>query len=144
MKPLLNGLVFFILLYLIFDLFVQSYTMGLSTESIRNTLFGNADEFLDPMNKSVFLEFVHMRIFFLMMLLLTLSAVFIRLLQAKTDTLLSMNILMFFALLTPLSLLLAYFYKAEFVTIYLVSFFLWHIMAFYMALRSIWELNFAK
>ncbi len=136
MKPLLNGLLLFILLYLVFDMFVQSHTMGLSIQSIQTTLFGNADEFLDPMNKSVFLEFIHMQIFFLMMLVLTLSAVFVRLLHHKTNTLLTMNILMVSALLTPISLTLAYFYSPEFVTIYLVVFFAWHITAFWISLRS--------
>jgi len=144
MKPLLNGLLIFIALYLIFDIYVKSYTMGITTNTIENTLFGNSDEFLDPINKSVFLEFIHMQIFFLMMLVFTLSAVFIRLLYQKENTILTMNILMFFALLTPISLLMTYFYSSEFITIYLVSFFSWHISAFYMMLRSIWELNVVK
>jgi len=144
MKPLLNGLLVFIMLYLVFDIFVKNHTLGLSTHTINTTLFGNADEFLDPMNKSVFLEFIHMQIFFLMMLLLTLSAVFIRLLHKKQNTLLIMNLLMLFGILSPVMLSAAYFYSAEFTSIYLVSFFSWHIIAFYMAIKSFWELNFAK
>ncbi|MEN4053195.1 MULTISPECIES: hypothetical protein [Sulfurimonas] len=141
MKPLLNRLLIFILLYLLVDVFVKSHTMGITTGTIQTTLFGNADEFLDPMNKSVFLEFVHMQIFFLMMLVLTLSAVYIRLLHHKTNTILSMNLFVFFALLTPITLTAAYFYSAQFTTIYLVAFFAWHIIALWMTLRSLWELN---
>jgi hypothetical protein len=54
-----------------------------------------------------------------------------------------MNLLMFFALLSPITLTSAYFYEAEFINIYLVSFFAWHTIALYMALRSLWELNIA-
>lgn len=144
MKPLLNGLLIFITLYLVFDIFVKNHTLGLSVHSVSTTLFGNADEFLDPMNKSVFLEFIHMQIFFLMMLLLTLSAVFIRLLHKKTNSILIMNLLMLFGILTPLTLTAAYFYSAEFIGLYLVCFFSWHIIALYMSLKSLWELNFAK
>ncbi len=144
MKPLLNGLLLFILLYILFDIFVKSHTMGLSVSTVTTTLFGNADEFLDPMNESVFLEFVHMQIFFLMMILLTLSAVYARLLHKKSKTVLMLNILLFTALLTPLSLVAAYFYSAEFIGIYLFTFFSWHIVAFYMATASLWELNCAK
>ena len=144
MKPLLNGLLVFIILYLIFDLFVKNHTLGLTIQTVSTTLFGNADEFLDPMNESVFLEFVHMQIFFLMMLLLTLSAVFIRLLHKKQNTLLLMNLVMLFGVLTPATLTAAYFYSAEFTGIYLVCFFAWHILALYMALKSLWELNFAE
>ncbi len=144
MKPLLNGLLIFITLYLVFDIFVKNHTLGLSIYTVSTTLFGNADEFLDPMNKSVFLEFIHMQIFFLMMLLLTLSAVFIRLLHNKQNTILIMNLLMLFGILSPLTLTAAYFYSAEFTGIYLVCFFFWHVIAFYMALKSLWELNFAE
>ena len=144
MKPLLNGLLIFITLYLIFDIFVKSHTLGLSIQTISTTLFGNTDEFLDPMNKSVFLEFIHMQIFFLMMLLLTLSAVFIRLFSKKKTTILLMNLLMFFGILSPITLAAAYFYSSEFISIYLLCFFSWHIIALYMALKSLWELNLAK
>ena len=118
--------------------------MGLSVSAVTTTLFGNADEFLDPMNESVFLEFVHMEIFFLMMILLTLSAVYARLLHKKSKTVLVLNTLLLAALLTPLSLVAAYFYSAEFIGIYLFTFFSWHIVAFYMATASLWELNCAK
>lgn len=143
MSSLLNGLLIFILLYLPLDLFVKSHTIGITIGAIQTTLFGNADEFLDPMNKSVFLEFVHMQIFFLMMLVLTLSAVYIRLLHHKTNTILSMNLFMLFALLTPITLTATYFYSDQFTTIYLASFFAWHAIALLMTLRSLWELNLA-
>ena len=145
MKPLLNGLLLFIFLYIIFDVFVKSHTMGISPSAVSTTLFGNADEFVDPINKSVFLEFVHMQIFFLMMILLTLSAVYLRLLhQKRKNTLLVLNILMLSALLSPVALVTAYFYSAEFIGIYLFAFFSWHTVAFYMTLSSLWELNIAK
>jgi magnesium-transporting ATPase (P-type) len=144
MKPLLNGLLISIILYLVFDIFLKDHTLGLNIQTVSTTLFGNADEFLDPMNKSVFLEFIHMQIFFLMMLLLTLSAVFIRLFSKKKNTVLFMNLLMFFGILSPITLAAAYFYSSEFISIYLLCFFSWHIIALYMALKSLWELNFAK
>jgi len=144
MKPLLNGLLLFMALYLVFDFFVKDHTLGLSSMAVTTTLFGNADEFLDPMNESVFLEFIHVQIFFLMMILITLSAVFIRLLHHKKNTILVINILMFFALLSPLTLIAVYFYFPSLVSIYLLCFFSWHLLALYMALSSLWELNFAK
>ena len=144
MRPLLNGLLLFMLLYIIFDIFVKSETMGISTTAITTTLFGNADEFIDPMNASVFLESLHAQIFFLMMIVLTLSAVFIRLLHKKSRVILMINLLLGFALLTPIALLSAYFYSGEFISIYLFSFFSWHFIAFSMIVRSVWELNFVK
>ena len=144
MKPLLNGLLLFIFLYIIFDVFVKSHTMGISLTTVSTTLFGNTDEFIDPMNKSLFLEFVHMQIFFLMMILLTLAAVYLRLLHQKRNTLVVLNILMLSALLSPVALVTAYFYPTEFIGIYLFAFFSWHTVALYMTLSSLWELNIAK
>jgi len=144
MRPLINGLLLFILLYLPFDIFVKSYTMGISTTTVMTTLFGNENEFIDPINKSVFLEFIHIQIFFLMMILLSLSAIFIRLLSHKSNTLLIINLVMASALLTPITLFSAYFYRSEFVPLYIFAFFSWHLLAFYMTSRSLWELNIVK
>jgi len=144
MKPLLNGLLIFIMLYIVFDLFVKEHTMGLTVQTVSTTLFGNTKEFLDPMDLSVFLEFIHMQIFFLMMLLLTLSAVYLRLLYKKQNSLLIMNLVMLFGLLTPIILAFSYFYAPSFISIYLLCFFGWHTFAFYMSIKSLWELNFAK
>lgn len=144
MKLLLNGLLLFIVLYLIFDIFVKEHTLGLSTTAVMSTLFGNEEEFLDPMNKSVFLEYIHTEIFFLMMILVTLSSVYIRLFHKKTNVLLHVNLLMISALLSLLTLTISYFYIASFVNIYIFCFFIWHLVALYIALKSSWELNLAK
>ena len=79
MKPILSGLLIFTLLYLIADIIVKNATVGIFITDITYSLFGNEEEFLDPMLQSTFLEFWHIEIFFIMMILLSLSAVFIRL-----------------------------------------------------------------
>ncbi|MDF1883531.1 hypothetical protein JHD49_06215 [Sulfurimonas sp. SAG-AH-194-C21] len=143
MKPLLNGLLLFILLYFIADFFVVNASLGLLHEDIKMTLFGNADEFVDPMDKSVFLEYIHGQIFFIMMILLTLSTVYVRLCSIKRYSIIVINTLMLSALLTLISLFLSYFYTPNLLNLYVVSFFIWHILAFIMALHSLWNLNFA-
>lgn len=143
MKPLLNGLLLFMLVYFIADFFVINDTLGLLSEDIKMTLFGNMDEFIDPMDKSVFLEFIHGQIFFIMMILLTLSTVYARLCSVKRYSIIVINILMLSALLTLISLSIAYFYIPSLINIYVLSYFIWHITAFIMALHSLWNLNFA-
>jgi len=144
MKPILNGLLFFTLLYIVVDIFVKKSSFGLFVVDIKTTLYGNMDEFLDPMTESTFLEFIHTEIFFLMMILLTLSAVFTRLSKKNPFSITIINILMISGLATLLFLGLAYFINAEFIALYVISFFLWHIVALYMTLYSLWTLNFAK
>lgn len=144
MKPLLNGLLLFMLIYFVADIFVSHTTLGLFTQELRTTLFGNDDEFVDPMSNSSFLEYIHGQIFFMMMILLTLSAVYARLCEKKHYSLVFINLLMLSALLTLLSLTLTYFFIPSLLALYVLSYFVWHITAFVMALHSLWNLNFAK
>lgn len=138
MKPILVGLLLFTLLYLISDIFVKESSFGISIDTVNTSLFGNEEEFIDPLSKSSFLEFWHMQIFFMMMILLTLSAVFVRLVSKAK--LLLLNLLMISALLSLVSLFGAFFLSGAFVQIYVVTFFAWHIFAIYMILASLWSL----
>lgn len=142
MNPILKGLLVFIVLYLIVDVFLKEQTMGLSSKDILHTLFGNVDEYVDPMSEALFLEFIHMEIFFEMMMLLTLNAVFTRLMYLKPLSLFVSNITLITAILSLITIALTYFYAQVFVFVYVISFFIWHIGAFYMALSSLWRLQF--
>ena len=140
MRPILSGLLLFTLLYLVSDIFVKNFSFGIFEESIKTTLFGNEDEFLDPLTTSSFLEFWHMEIFFTMMILLTLSAVFIRLSGAKGFNIIIVNAVMVSALISLVTLVLSFFVNAAFIQLYVLSFFMWHICAIYMSLYSLWRL----
>ena len=144
MRPILSGLLLFTLIYLLNDVYVTKLSLGLFSEQIRTSLFGDVDEFLDPISRASFLEYIHIQIFFMMMLVLTLSAVYIRMTNKKTYSLLIVNLLMMSALLTLLTLGLSYFLNAIFINFYVFTFFTWHIVALYMSLSSLWSLNFAK
>ena len=141
MKPLINGLLTFMLLYFMADTFVTKMTLGLYSSQITQTLFGNMDEFIDPMDSSVFLEYIHGQIFFMMMILLTLSAVYARLCSKKSYSMLLINALMISALLSLITLALTYFINANFLNLYILTYFLWHTLAFTMALHALWNLN---
>jgi hypothetical protein len=143
LKPVLGGLLFFILLYLVADLFVKQSSFGLTPDAIKGTLFGNEEEFLDPLSKAAFLEFWHMEIFFSMMLLFTLSAVYIRMSEGSKKALYVVNLLFISTLVSLFSLFIAYFFKQNFVTFYLLSFHLWHITALFCSLYSLKRLYFA-
>lgn len=139
MSIILKGFLFFILLYIVSDVFVMKSGFGISTETVNSTLFGNEEAYIDPINEASFLEFWHTQIFFIMMILLTLSAVFIRV--AKKSRNILTNALMISALASLVSLPLAYYVSGFFVHVYIATYFLWHIMAVYMILYSFWKLN---
>lgn len=144
MRPILSGLLLFTLLYLVADVFVLKGSFGLFFAQIQNTLYGNMDEYIDPMSNSLFLEFIHSQIFFMMMILLTLSAVFIRLFSKTRFSLVLVNLLMFSALCSLVMLALSYYVSQEFIVAYIITFFIWHVLAFVMSALSLWSLNFAK
>lgn len=139
MSLILKGFLLFILLYIISDIFVMKSSFGISAEAINATLFGNDEAYIDPINEALFLEFWHTQIFFIMMILLTLSAVFIRV--AKRSRNILTNALMISALVSLLSLPLAFYLSNFFVNLYLVGYFVWHALAIYMILYSFWKLN---
>lgn len=138
MRLILTGFLGFILLYLVSDVLVKYSSFGIFPETIKTTLFGNEDEFIDPITTSSFLEFWHTEIFFMMMILLTLSAVFIRL--AKKSRVAMTNTLMISAILSLVTLALSYFADSSFVYLYVLTFFIWHLSAVYMIFYSLWKL----
>ncbi|WP_246032248.1 hypothetical protein [Sulfurimonas crateris] len=139
MSLILRGFLLFILLYLISDIFVMKSNFGISPETLNATLFGDEEAYIDPMNEASFLEFWHTQIFFIMMILLTLSSIFIRV--AKKSRAILTNTLMISAILSLISLPLAFYLSSFFVNIYLVTYFLWHLVALYMIVYSFWKLN---
>jgi hypothetical protein len=138
MKLILTGFLSFILLYIISDIFVKYFGFGISVDAIKITLVGSEAEFIDPITKASFLEFWHVEIFFMMMILLTLSAIFIRL--ANRSRTFMTNILMISAITSLVTIALAYFVSAIFIYIYVITFFIWHLSAVYMILYSFWKL----
>lgn len=138
MRLILTGFLSFILLYIISDVLVKAFSFGISVETINITLFGSEENFIDPITKASFLEFWHVEIFFMMMILLTLSAIFIRL--ANRSRTFMTNTLMLSAITSLVAIALAYFVSAIFIYLYVITFFIWHLIALYMILYSFWKL----
>lgn len=141
MRPILSGLLIFTSLYLMADVFVKHLSFGVSISSVKSTLFGNEEEFLDPITQSSFLEFIHTEIFFIMMILLTLSTVFIRISKNTKLNFIIMNATMISAILSLIALALSYYLSSYFIVVYIATFFIWHILSLYMSIHSLWKLN---
>ena len=137
MRPILLGLLLCIALYLVVDLVVKHYGFGISPSAVNLTIFGNEDEYIDAISRTSFLEFWHMEIFFIMIILLTLCAVFIRLSGGRKRDKIIMNIMLLSALSSLVFLALGYFVSGHFIEAYSVLFIVWHLTAFYMVVFSI-------
>lgn len=143
-RPILTGLLIFTLFYLISDIFVKHLNFGIFPSAVSLTLFGDEEQYIDPLNTASFLEFWHIEIFLMMMLLLTLSAVFIRLSKKNKSKVIVLNVLMLSALFSLISLLLAFFISKTFVLLYSLLYIVWHVTAVYMILYSLWKLYYDK
>ena len=140
MRPILGGLLLFILLFLSADVLLKNDHIGLTPTQLSQTLFGNEAEYIEPATEHFLLELMHSDIFFMMMTLLTLSAVYARLCQNKTIRIVNINATMISALLTVLFLPLAYYLSAHFILPYIIAFYAWHILALFMAIASLYYL----
>jgi len=140
MRPLLGGLLLFILLFLSSDILYKAQHLGLTQSTLTQTLYGNEEEYIEPATTDFMLELLHADIFFMMMTLLTLSTVYARLCQNPRLRLTNINITMITALLSLIFLPLAYFLSAHFVLPYIVMFYSWHFMALMMAAVSLYYL----
>jgi len=140
----MSGLLIFTLIYLLVDIAVKYNSFGLFNSAIKLTLFGDEEQFIDPLNTASFLEFIHTEIFFIMMILLSLSAVYARLTSKKHSTVWVINAVLLSSLVSLIALTLSYYISDSFINLYVLSYFSWHFLALYMASYSLWNLNFAK
>lgn len=144
MKPILGSLLSFFLLYLVADFFVKHSSFGIFFETVKNTLFGNTEEFLDPIDYAVFLEFWHTEIFFTMFIVFLLSTVFIRLFATRKIFLWLLNSFMISALLSLIFLPLSYFYHFDFLIYgFIFAFWSWHLIAILISILSLKRFYFA-
>ncbi|MDQ7069016.1 MAG: hypothetical protein Q9M40_14205 [Sulfurimonas sp.] len=113
---------FFFLCYYYFlaEAFIDYNSFGLLYEQINTTLFGDEENFLEPISQASFLEYIHTKIFFMMMILLTLSAVYIRL-NTGSSKLFWLNMMMINALFMLLALALSYFTHSLFIYLYILT-----------------------
>lgn len=142
MSLILRGFLIFILLYLISDVLVLKSSFGITFEAVNTALSGNEELYIDPMNEASFLEFWHTQIFFIMMILLTLSSIFIRV--ANKSRVILTNALMLSAIVSLISLALAFYISDFFTNIYVITYHLWHVIALIMILYALWKFNAAS
>jgi len=131
-----------ILLYLGLDVVLHGYVIGFDFNEIHSTLFGNMETFEEPILIDSLLFQVHIDLFMTIFALLILSSIYIRL-HNKTATMKwVLHLLFILGLLAPISLLLAYFWSEIFVTVWIVTFILWHLLAVLISISLFPRLNF--
>ncbi|HEY9189892.1 MAG TPA: hypothetical protein VIM88_03420 [Sulfurovum sp.] len=139
---LMGSVVVAILLYLGLDTVLHAYVIGLDNQSASVTLFGDAENFVEPVLIDSLLLQVHIDLFMTLFALLILSSIYIRLYADKVMTKWMVHLLFIMGMLAPAALLLAYFVSASFVTFWLATFILWHVLAAIVAAMILKKLLF--
>jgi hypothetical protein len=139
---LMSAVVCMLLLYIGFDTVLHAYVIGLDMHSVSVTLFGDAENFVEPILIDSLLLQVHIDLFMTLFTLLILSSIYIRLYSSKTMTKWIVHILFIMGILAPLALLVAYFASAYFTDVWLISFVLWHVLASVVAIMILKKLLF--
>jgi len=139
---LMSAVVFMLLLYIGFDTVLHAYVIGLDMHSISITLFGDAENFIEPVLIDSLLLQVHIDLFMTLFALLILSSIYIRLYSSKAMTKWIIHIVFILGMLAPITLILAYYVSSLFIYIWLISFILWHLMASVVAILILKRLLF--
>jgi hypothetical protein len=139
---LMGSVVFAILLYLGFDIVLHAYVIGLDMQSASVTLFGDIENFVEPILIDSLLLQVHIDLFMTLFALLILSSIYIRLYSDNTMTKWVVHLLFLTGMLAPVSLILAYFISASLTAMWLICFVLWHILAAIVAFMILKKLLF--
>jgi hypothetical protein len=137
---LMGSVVFAILMYLGFDMVLHAYVIGLDLHSVSVTLFGDVENFIEPILIDSLLLQVHIDLFMTLFALLILSSIFIRLYSDKVMTKWIVHLLLSMGILAPVALILAYFVSTLFSVIWLISFVLWHLLASIVAIMILKKL----
>ena len=139
---LMGSVVFVILLYLGLDTVLHAYVIGLDMHSVSVTLFGDAENFVEPVLVDSLLLQVHIDLFMTLFAILMLSSIYIRLYSSKVMTKWIVHFLFILGMLAPVTLILAYFVSALFTAVWLISFVLWHVLASVVAMMILKKLLF--
>ena len=142
LTTLMSAVVFVILLYIGFDAVLHAYVIGLDMPSVSVTLFGDAENFVEPILIDSLLLQVHIDLFMTLFAILILSSIYIRLYSSKTMTKWIVHLLFILGMLAPVTLMMAYYAGTLFVVMWLMSFVLWHVLAFIVGIMILKKLLF--
>jgi len=139
---LMAGVSVALFFYLGLDAVLHAYVIGSDMQSISNTLYGNVEEFIEPVLLDSLLLQVHIDLFMSLFSIMIIASIYIRLYSDKSVTKWLVHILFILGLLAPLFLMVAYFTSIGFVYVWLVSFVLGHLLGMGLSLLIIKKLLF--
>jgi uncharacterized membrane protein HdeD (DUF308 family) len=132
------GLVF----YLMLDILLHGYLLGIDLNQIAQTLYGNPEEFIEPILLDTLLLHVHIDLFMSLFTVMIIASIYIRLFDRETRTRWLVHLVFLLNLVAPVLLLVAYFTSVASVYLWGVSFLMGHIFTMSLAIRIVKKLMF--
>lgn len=130
LTTLIAAVVFFILLYLGLDIALHAYVIGTDVHSVALTLFGDAENFVEPMLLDTLLLQVHSDLFMSLFSLLILTSISIRLHGSRRIMRWAVHFVFVLGMLSAVTLLSAYFVGAWLIPVWIATFVTWHVLGF--------------
>lgn len=137
LNTLMMGVSSALLFYLLFDVILHGFIVGSDITTITNTLYGNIDEFIEPILLDTLLLQVHIDLFMSLLTLMILSTMYIRLFSEEKTTKWLIHLLFILGLAAPLMLLVAYMSSPYYVYVWIFMLSAGHLLAVFFALRII-------
>ena len=142
MTRLMLGVSVVLFFYLGLDVILHGYIIGSDLETILNTLYGNVEEFIEPILLDSLLLQVHIDLFMSLFCLMIIASIYIRLFSEQRATKWMVHTLFILGVISPLFLMVAYFTSILFVYMWLMVFILGHFLGMGMSLAIIKKLLF--
>jgi len=143
LTTLMAAVVFFILLYLGFDVGLHAYVIGTDVHSVALTLFGDVENFVEPILLDALLLQVHTDLFMSLFSLLILTSIVIRLHGSRPIMRWAVHLVFVLGMLSVVLLLAAYFAGAWLIPVWIAVFVAWHVLAFALGVSVLKTLMFS-
>lgn len=131
---LMAGVVALLFLYLISDIVLHGYVLGTDITTLSATLYGNAEEFIEPILIDTLLLQVHTDLFMSLFTIMMIASIYIRLYSTNVMTKWLVHLLFILGLLSPILLIVAYYTTVDFIYLWFVSFLFGHFLGMLMSL----------
>ncbi len=143
LTTLMAAVVFFILLYLGFDIALHAYVIGTDVHSVALTLFGDVENFVEPILLDTLLLQVHSDLFMSLFSLLILTSIGIRLHGSRPIMRWTVHLVFVLGMLSAVLMLAAYFVGAWLIPVWIAVFVAWHVLAFVLGVSVLKTLLFS-
>jgi len=143
-NQLLKWLVVFfvaiLILFLLSDMLLHHYQIGLEFSRAIETIMGNEEEFTDPILFDALLERVHIDIFTSTITLMLLALIYVRVAPKNKIKSLPIHLLFLTAILSHIALMGGFYAGEFFIYSWVVLFIIWHIIAIALSFYTIFRL----